>query len=235
MFAPIDQSADCGTPAPTPAPNAAEEEKAVLMGDEVLCAVATAQDFDTYSKTVDGITKKTYSSDGPLTYKWTANRGTFRGPTNGQTVIWIAPNDVLKPTRIVIKCTIDDPPGARVTAPDSGSRDDAPLVRKAIIRLKAPTVEFKGDELVSDTIRACAGGVDDHGQADFQYRAHTRLVEFSAKLDGAALPDAKFTLCFIDNKGHDYGDGREKKVARLHKTDEPFDAAHPLAVRGDNN
>ena len=90
-----------------------------------------------------------------------------------------------------------------------------------------PTVEFCGAELVSGTVRACAGDIDDHAATDFQYRAHTRRVDLAVKLDGKPLPNAKFSLRFAENKGHDYGDGRTKKTARLHPTNEAFDAAHP--------
>ena len=114
-----------------------------------------------------------------------------------------------------------------MSAPDTGSHDDAPLVRSATVIVKAPTVEFSGSELVNGTLRACAGGIDDHAATDAQYRAHTRQVELTAKFDGKPLPNARFSLRFAGNKGHDYGDGREKKMARLHKTSEAFDAAHP--------
>lgn len=44
---------------------------------------------------------------------------------------------------------------------------------------------------------------------------------------GEPLPNTTFTLRFEGNKGHDYGDGREKKTARLHNVNEAFDTAHP--------
>ena len=62
---------------------------------------------------------------------------------------------------------------------------------------------------------------------DAQYRAHTRQVELTAKLGSNPLPYARFSLRFVSNKGHDYGDGSEQKTARLHRTDEPFDDDHP--------
>ena len=207
----------------------------MAAGALVPCAVQEAQDFDTYTKTNDGVTTKTYVADGPLSYKWSADKGTFQGATDGKTAIWVAPDDITEATTVTLKCTIDDPPGARVTAPDTGSHDDAPTVRSATIIVKAPTVEFTGDQLVSGKLRACAGGVDDHAATDpnpqthndAQYRAHTRKIDLTVKLDGKAMPNAKFTLRFDGNKGHDYGDGRAKKKAKLHKTSDAFDAAHP--------
>ncbi len=208
----------------------------MAAGGEVPCAVQEAQDFDTYTQTIDGVTTQTYASDGPLSYKWTATKGTFKnGSTTGRTATWIAPDDITATTTVVITCTIDDPPGARVTDPDTGSHDDAPTVRSATVIVKAPTVEFTGEQLVNQTLRACAGGVDDHAATDpnplthndAQYRAHTRKIDLTVKLDGKALPNAKFSLRFEGNKGHDYGDGRAKKTAKLHKTSEAFDAAHP--------
>ena len=145
---------------------------------------------------------------------------------------WVAPDDLSEATSVVIKCIIDDPDGPRVSAPDTGSHDDNATVRSCQVIVKAPTVEFGGEELVSGTLRACAGGVDDHAATDpnpnwverndAQYRAHTRQVELTAKFDGKPLPNAKFSLRFAGNKGHDYGDGREKKMARLHKADKSF-------------
>ena len=194
----------------------------------------SAQDFDTYtSSSRDGIQTKSYAADGPLTYRWSASAGHFKDDTEtGQNVTWVAPDDLSEATSVIIKCIIDDPDGPRVSAPDTGSHDDNATVRMATVIVKPPTVEFTGEELVSGTVRACAGGVDDHAATDpnpnwverndAQYRAHTRQVELTAKFDGKPLPNARFSLRFADNKGHDYGDGREKKMARLHKADESF-------------
>ena len=163
--------------------------------------------------------------------------GRFKDGPDGQSVIWIAPDDVTGPTPINIKCTIDDPDGPRVSAPDTGTHDDAATVRTCQVLVKVPLVEFCGAELVSHTVRACAGGVDDHDASDFQYRAHTRKVNMTLKFEDKPLPRTEFTLRFTGNKGHDYGDGRQQKTARLHPTDEAFDTAHPwqesLALQAD--
>ena len=185
------------------------------MGAEVPCAVQAAQDFDTRTQTVNGVATKTYASDGPLTYKWSATLGTFKNGDTGQNVTWVAPNEITGATSVVIKCTIDDPDGPRVSAPDTGSHDDAPLVRSATVVVKPPTVEFTDEELISQTISACAGGVDDHAATDAQYRAHTRQVELTAKFDGKPLPNARFSLRFAGNKGHDYGDGRTGRTLKM--------------------
>ena len=196
-------------------------------GAEVPCAVQSAQDFDTYAQRADSLTTKTHAADGPLSYQWSADKGSFKGATNGQSATWVAPDDITETMSVIIKCTIDDPDDPRVGPPDTGSHDDVAAVRSCQVLVKPPTVEFTGSELVNNTVRACAGGLDDHAQADFQYRAHTRRIDLTAKFEGQALPNAKFTLRFLNNKGHDYGDGRTKKKARLHKTSEAFDAAHP--------
>ena len=215
MTAPVDQRSANST------------VKVVAAGTEVPCAVEVASDYDTLTTTFDGTTTKSYGVDGPLTYTWSASQGKFKGGVNGLTATWIAPDDITEPTNVMIRCTIDDPPGDRVNAPETGSHDDEPTVRVATVKVMNPTVEFKGAELVNNTIRACAGGIDEHAQSDFQYRAHTRKIEMEVKLNDAPMKNARFTLRFQDNKGHDYGDGREKKMARLHKTNEAFDAAHP--------
>ena len=81
--------------------------------------------------------------------------------------------------------------------------------------------------MVNGTLRACAGGIDDHVQSDSQYRAHTRKVDLQVTLNGKPLYDAKFSLRFLDNKGHGFNANGTRRIARLHKTNEPFDAAHP--------
>ena len=48
------------------------------------------------------------------------SKGRFKnGITFGQNVTWIAPDDITTATNVIIRCTIDDPPGPRVFAPDT--------------------------------------------------------------------------------------------------------------------
>ena len=124
------------TAPPLASVSAPSDPRVVAAGAEVPCAVQNAQDFDTYTKTVDGIVTKTYGADGPLTYQWSADKGTFKnGITFGQNVTWIAPDDITTATNVIIRCTIDDPPGPRVFAPDTGSHDDDPTVRSATVKV----------------------------------------------------------------------------------------------------
>ena len=224
LIAPVDQRFNSVLPT---------QNRIVAAGAEVRCEIEAAQDWDTRTvttpatETTPAQVSTSYEMDWPLTYKWTADKGTFKGAVNGLSAVWVAPDDITATTEVTIKCTIDDPPGARVISPETGSRDDAPTVRTAKVKVMLPEVKFTGSELVNGTLRACAGGIDDHGQSDFQYRAHTRRIDVEVTLNGYPLYDAKFSLRFLDNKGHAYGDGRTRKVARLHKTNEPFDAAHP--------
>ena len=99
------------------------------------------------------------------------------------------------------------------------------MLINATVIVKAPTVEFGGEELVSGTVRACAGGVDDHAATDAQYRAHTRQVELTAKFDGKPLPNARFSLRFAGNKGHDYGDGRTGRTLKMARSSHTNGAA----------
>lgn len=48
-----------------------------VAGAEVPCAVQTAQDFDTSTKIVNGVTTVTYAADGPLIYKWSVGNFLF--------------------------------------------------------------------------------------------------------------------------------------------------------------
>ena len=138
------------------------DPKVVVAGAEVPCAVQNAQDFDTYTKTVDGIVTKTYGADRPLTYQWSADKGTFKnGISSGQNVTWIAPDDITEPTSVIIRCTINDPSGPLVQAPDSGSRDDAPLVRACRVTVvPALTLSFEDNKT-----SIVAGGWDDSRHA----------------------------------------------------------------------
>ena len=147
---------------------------------------------------------------GAVTYRWTSSGGTFAEPNEAATT-WTAPEELDDYT---LTCTIDD--AAR----------NIHLVREVVVHVMAPSVEFSGAELVHGTLRACAGGIDDHDKADFQYRAHTRKVDLTVKLDGKIRPDTKFTLRFTGNKGHGFNDNGTRRLARLHRVDEPFDAAH---------
>ena len=49
----------------------------------------------------------------PLTYDWSATQGSFNGPTDGSSVIWIAPNEVGIPT---ISIEVSDGSGGSTTA-----------------------------------------------------------------------------------------------------------------------
>ena len=49
----------------------------------------------------------------PLTYDWSATQGSFNGPTDGSSVIWIAPNEVGTPT---ISIEVSDGSGGSATA-----------------------------------------------------------------------------------------------------------------------
>ena len=202
------------------------------------CEVQEAQDFDTrddsdYSARTSS---RSFHADGPLTYKWTADKGRFEGSTNGRTATWIAPDDSREAVIAIVQCTINDPDGPRVNAPETGSHDDDALVRKATLRVMPPVVKF-GGAVVGDKLRACAGGIDDHAATDpnpdvtkrndEQYRAHTRKLELDTLLDGQSAPGAAFTLRFVGNKGHNYGGTIKQKTAKLHRTDEPFDDDHP--------
>ena len=134
------------TAPPLASVSAPSDPRVVAAGAEVPCAVQNAQDFDTYTKTVDGIVTKTYGADGPLTYQWSADKGKFKnGVTFGQNVTWIAPDDVTEATNVIIRCTIDDPPGPRVFAPDTGSHDDDPTVRVATVKV-VPALSFSLDK-----------------------------------------------------------------------------------------
>ena len=227
------------TATPTASPTPQPADKTVAAGARVPCEVQEAQDFDTrddsdYSARTSS---RSYHADGPLSYKWTADKGHFEGSTTNRTATWIAPDDSREAVTAIVKCTIDDPTGPRVNAPETGSHDDDALVREATLRVMPPVVKFGGSGVVGDHVRACAGGIDDHAATDpnpdvtkrndEQYRAHTRKIELSALLEDQSAPGAPFTLRFVGNKGHDYGDGSEKKTAKLHRTDEPFDEDHP--------
>ena len=213
-----------------------------VAGAEVPCAVQTAQDFDTYTKTVDGIVTKTYGADGPLTYQWSADKGRFKnGITFGQNVTWIAPDDVTEATNVIIRCTIDDPSGPRVNRPDSGSHDDDPTVRMATVRV-VPVIDLivdTADEKTEDTIGGWLivnhgyeednsdldGDVIEDNQADAN--AGDRIVASDEDLRDASLNlmgegKGKWTLTFPDTiKVWKSGsDGKYKQVVSGEASDE---------------
>ena len=199
-------------------------EKSVAPGESVPCAVEAAQDWDTLT-TKDG---KSIAQDDTLTYTWSADKGKFRvthedGTTtdeaqaSGQSATWIAPDDVTEDTDAQLKCTIDDAEGDRVTAPIGGSHDDEKLERTAKIKMMVPKVTFTqmdGTDLPSSGARSCAGGVGLDGVHDFT------ILATAKRSDGTIVPNAEFKLSFENNKGHDYGDGSEKKTAKFVTTDE---------------
>ena len=167
----------------------------------------------------------------------------------GLSVTWVAPDDVEEETEVELKCTVDDGEGKRAGT-FGGTRNDEALERVVKVKVVLPSVKFAGDLIKDDSLlRACAGGVDDHAaidpepdptkRNDSQYRAHTRKLDLTLTLKEEPLPNTEFSLRFEGNKGHaDFGDG-EKKTARLHNADEPFDEAHPwvetLKVTSDEN
>ena len=224
MTAPVDQRVE---DAPT--------EKVVQPGERVTLSVEEAQDWDTRTLP-DGT--HSIARDTALTYTWSAQgQGHFlvtqedgtqtqEQEATGTSATWVAPDDVTEDTDVEVKCIIEDSTEELVVAPEAGSRDDEATVRTVRVKVTIPEVEFSGEELVNDSLRACAGGVDDHAATDpnpnwverndFQYRAHTRKVDLTVKLGGVPLATS-LTLKFENNQGHDYGDGRPRKTARLHK------------------
>ncbi len=127
----------------------APSETEVSPGDQVGCAVETAQDWDTLTTAHS----KDSFADGPLTYTWTASAGHFQvthddGTVTQETSVtgtsatnatWVAPEDITQDITVSVKCTIDDPDGARVTAPETGTHDDdGALVRTVQIKVIAP-------------------------------------------------------------------------------------------------
>jgi len=183
----------------------------VAAGALVPCAVQEAQDYDTYIKTnvADETTKtyapeandadettQTYVADGPLTYKWSADKGTFQGATDGKTATWKAPTE---PGRYTLKCTIDDPDGARVTDPDTGSHDDAALVRSCQIIVPTLSIQF-----VQQTM-AIGSKDDDAHKAKFEVKV----------TDDKGAPVKDFTIpkpTIVKDTGRDAHDGTSAQV-----------------------
>lgn len=154
-----------------------------------------------------------------ITYAWTATGGTFSGNTHQTKATWQAPNAVGDYT---VTCTVDDV--APLPLGEGGSRnDDPPLTRSVLIHVvEGPRITWSGDIVTNGTVRACAGGVDDHdardtqGQPDAQYRAHTRLVTAQVTYQGQPANGIPVEFEFEGNRGHEYQDGRDKLTARLH-------------------
>lgn len=106
------------------------------------------------------------------------------------------------------------------------ARADRVEVHKWQIQVEEEVIQQGGRK----KLRACAGGVDDHTEVEFQYRAHTRRVTLRVMDDQQPpqpLTNAPIELRFAGETGYDYNDGGEKLTARLHLQSEPFDAAHP--------
>lgn len=197
LIAPIDQRAEGAT-----------KEKVVAAGAEVKCEVETAHDFDAKTRTTPATpatattpaipekSETTYEEDGPLTYQWTADKGTFEGATNGQTVNWKAP---LEPGRYTIKCTIDDPPGPRVKEPLTGSHDDAALTRSCEVIVPKIEITFKQETL------AIGSKDDDAHKAKFEVKV----------TDDKGAPVKDFTIpkpTIVKDTGRDAHDGTSAEV-----------------------
>ncbi|MDQ3813719.1 MAG: hypothetical protein M3347_07185, partial [Armatimonadota bacterium] len=136
-----------------------------------------------------------------FSYHWRCEAGTLVSKS-GTGARWQAPDET---GGAVIYCIIDDI-GA-VTGCDEGERDDGSVERRLEIQVvDGPQVEFRG--LINDTIRACAGGLDDD--------VHTLSITAHATKDDAPVADTELTFSFRGNRGHDYEDGREPLTARLY-------------------
>ena len=119
----------------------------VAAGARVPCEVQEAQDFDTRNDS-DYSTRtssRSFHADGPLSYQWSADKGHFEGSTTNRTATWIAPDDSREAVIAIVKCTIDDPDGPRVNAPETGSHDDDALVRTATLRVEPSKIDMDMD------------------------------------------------------------------------------------------
>ena len=134
------------SPTPTPTPTSQPADKTVAAGARVPCEVEEAHDWDTLTQSNYSYrtTSRTYHVDGPLTYQWSADKGRFEGATNARTATWIAPDDITEATTAIVQCTINDPDGPRVQAPETGSHDDDALVRSATIKVERAFVYLTG-------------------------------------------------------------------------------------------
>ena len=188
-------AAPLAAPLTAPASTSSDSAKVVAAGAEVPCAVQVAQDFDTYRKTVNGTPTTTYAADAPLTYVWSADRGRFKDDiTTGRNVTWIAPDDISEATTVTIKCTIDDPPGARVNAPDTGTHDDAATVRSCQVKV-VPRLT-----LALDKTSIVAGGWDDTRKAYEYLEKETGEWETRDQKPDPHIATATATL--VDDKGN---------------------------------
>ena len=68
--------------------------------------------------------------------------------------------------------------------------------------------EWESEWLSGDSVRACAGGVSGDD-------VHSATVQLLVRHNGEIAPNAQVTFAYEDNVGHDYGDGRAIKRAKL--------------------
>lgn len=106
-----------------------EQPVVVTHGAGLNVGVTAADDQDHWTRSQEEGTEA-----DELVYHWTGSGGRFEGSDTGQAVRWIAPRT---PGDYTVTCTIDDVP-TPIDVPDTGDRDDAPLVRTFVVRVQGP-------------------------------------------------------------------------------------------------
>jgi hypothetical protein len=163
-------------------------------------------DFDSRT-TIHGTTYYEAENIDTLTYKWSANAGSFlNGVDTGMNVTWVAPD---QEGRFTITLTVDDeaviPPG------EGGSRDDPPRVYTVTFGC---TETWEADPAIPTPSLSASGGVTPGGIVDITatwatteldtLRA-TRADGTPASYDGRTTPNATFASFTDGGKGGAFG------------------------------
>lgn len=137
----------------------------VKVGDTLPCSVETATDMDHWRQPDndgDSSNDNNYgedygdSGDG-VNYTWNCTGGGFPTETvfPGASATWTAP---MTPGRYILSCVIDDTP-TPVDSPETGSREDASVIRSVEVYVVKLVIKWEGVDVTDKTQNTIVGRI----------------------------------------------------------------------------
>ena len=163
-----------------------KDKDSVLIGKTLDVSIDEATDRDHWTRA-----NSAGDEDDEITYEWTAVEGTFIGDRDKKTAQWQAPAEK---GEYKVLCTIDDK--ATKGAHDTGTRDDAPVVREMAVTV------YSALRLKIDDAPIVAGGWNDALKIYGYKLGDNAPVLRGATPDGAPDPHiAIATATLVDANG----------------------------------